>query len=124
MNKPMMAAAVLSAATFLLHVIGGGMDVHAPIQASGLELSLRAISAVIWHFVSLVLALQAVGFYAAARKTNRELAMFLIAIQLGTAALFLFYGFTMLGTVWIMGQWTFFLVIGALGLWGMKKGAQ
>ncbi len=124
MNKPMMAAAVLSAATVLLHVIGGGTDVHAPIQASNMDLALRAISAVIWHFVSLMLALQAVGFYAVARGPNRELAWFLIAIQLGTAVLFLFYGATMLGTVWIMGQWTIFLAIGALGLWGMKKGAQ
>lgn len=123
MNKPMMAAAVLSAVTLVIYVIGGGQDVHAPIQASDLELPLRAISAVIWHFVSLILAVQAVGLFAVARRPNPQLAGMLIAIQIGTAGLFVFFGVTMLGTLWIMPQWVIFGTLGALGLWGMKKGA-
>ncbi len=121
MNKPMLAAAAISALTFGLHVIGGGADVHAPIQASTLPLPLRAISAVLWHFVSLILALQALGFLSVARTANRDLSLMLIAIQIGTAVLFVFYGLTMLGTIWLMPQWTIFLTVAALGLWGLMR---
>lgn len=88
-----------------------------------MALPLRAISAVIWHFVSLILALQSVGFFAVARGDNAQLGWFLIAIQFGTAALFIYCGVMMLGTLWIMPQWVIFAALGALGLWGMKKGA-
>ena len=121
MNKPMLVAAVVSALTFALHVIGGGADVHTPIQASPLPLPLRAISAVLWHFVSLILALQSLGFLSLARAPNRDLSLMLIGIQIGTAVLFVFYGMTMLGSVWIMQQWTIFLTIAALGLWGLWR---
>lgn len=121
MNKPMLAAAVISALTFGLHVIGGGADVHTPIQASTLPLPLRAISAVLWHFVSLILALQSLGFISLARASNRDLSLMLIGIQIGTAVLFVFYGMTMLGSVWIIPQWTIFLTIAALGLWGLWR---
>lgn len=121
MNKPMMAAAVLSAATFGLHVLGGGRDVHIPIQASDLDVSLRAISAVLWHFASLVLALQTIAFWALSQRANPTMGWLLIGVQGGTAALFLFYGATLLGTIWIMPQWTIFLALAALGLWGQKR---
>lgn len=121
MNKPMLVAAVTSALTFGLHVIGCGADVHIPIQASTLPLPLRAISAVLWHFVSLILALQTLGFLSLARASNRDLSLMLIGIQIGTAVLFVFYGMTMLGSIWIIPQWTIFLTIAALGLWGLWR---
>lgn len=121
MNKPMLAAALISALTIGLHVIGGGAEVHAPIQASNLPLPLRAISAVMWHFVSLILALQTLGFLRVAQRPNPEMSVLLIGVQLGTAALFVFYGLSMLGSVWIMPQWTIFLTIAALGLWGLRR---
>ena len=121
MNKPMLSAAGISALTFGLHVIGGGADVHIPIQASTLPLPLRAISAVLWHFVSLILALQSLGFLSLARASNRDLSLMLIGIQIGTAVLFVFYGMTMLGSVWIIPQWTIFLTIAVLGLWGLWR---
>ena len=46
------------------------------------------------------------------------MATFLTAIQTGFAALFLFYGQTMLGTVWVLAQWTIFLALAALIIWG------
>jgi hypothetical protein len=119
-NKTMVMAAVLSAARFCLHVIGGGADVHTPIQKSDLEASLRAISAVIWHFISLILLLQSVAFWVLAKRPNWELAWFLTAIQFGFAALFIYYGLTMLGSIWIMPQWVVFLGIGILSLLGQK----
>ena len=49
------------AATTLLHVIGGGAEFYQPIQASAMEPPLRAISEVLWHAVTLLLAAQAVA---------------------------------------------------------------
>lgn len=118
------AAAILMAGTTGLHVIGGGPEFHAPIQASGLDLPLRAISAVLWHFVSLMLALQAVALLWLARHPDGAMAALLTAIQIGFAVLFMFYGQTMLGTVWILGQWTIFLTLAVLiicGQWGRVR---
>jgi hypothetical protein len=120
MRLPTLCAAGLMAATFFLHVIGGGRELHVPIQASSLDLPLRAISAVIWHMVSALLALQAVALIWLARHPNRPMSTLLIAIQVAFAGLFLFYGQTMFGTVWVMGQWTIFLALAGLIAWGAR----
>ncbi len=118
MRIPTLAAAALMAATCGLHVIGGGAEFHAPIQASPLDLPLRAVSAVVWHFVTVMLALQALALVWLARHPDRAMAALLTAIQIGFAGLFLFYGQTMLGTIWTLGQWTIFLVLALLIVWG------
>lgn len=118
MRYPTLAAAVVMAATAGLHVVAGGAEFHAPIQASSLDLPLRAISAVLWHFVTLMLALQAAALLWLARHPDRAMAVLLAAIQIGFAGLFLFNGQTMLGTVWVLGQWTIFLVLAMLIIWG------
>jgi hypothetical protein len=118
MRLPTLAAATLMAATVGLHVFGGGPEFHYPIQASTLDLPLRAVSAVLWHAVTITLALEAVALLWLAKYPNQPMAILLIAIQIGYAGLFLFYGQTMLGTVWQLGQWTIFLVLAALILWG------
>lgn len=121
MQYPTLAAAGLMAATVGLHVIGGGAEFHAPIQASSLDLPLRAISAVLWHAVTILLAVQAVALFWLARQPNGAMALLLVAIQIGFAGLFLFYGQTMLGTVWILGQWTIFVALAALIIWGQWR---
>jgi hypothetical protein len=120
MRIPMVLAAVLMAGTFFLHVIGGGAEVHVPIQASSLDLTLRAVSAVLWHAVSVLLVIQTGALVWLARHPNPPMAMLLITIQLAFVGLFLFYGQTMLGTVWVMGQWTIFLALAALIAWGLR----
>jgi hypothetical protein len=120
MSIPTLIAAALTAATFFLHVFGGGPEFHAPIQASALDLPLRAISAVLWHAISLLLATEAVALLWLARYPNRPMAALLGAIQISFAGLFLFYGQTMLGSVWILGQWTIFLVLAGLIFWGAR----
>jgi hypothetical protein len=118
MRYPTLAAAILMAATTGLHVIGGGAEFHAPIQASSLELPLRTISAVLWHMVTVLLAIQTAALFWLVRHPNGPLATLLVTIQIGFAGLFLFYGQTMLGTVWQLGQWTIFLALAALIAWG------
>ncbi len=124
MNIPLLAAAVLSAATFGLHVIGGGAEFHVPIQAVDMPLPLRAVSAILWHFVSAMLFLQAIAFGWLALRPNMPLAWFLSAVQLCFAGLFLFYGLTMLGSIWVLLQWTIFTAIAGLALWGQWSGAR
>jgi hypothetical protein len=118
MRYPTLAAAAGMAATTVLHVVGGGAEFHQPIQASAMELPLRAISAVLWHLVTMLLAVQSIALLWLARHPERAMAGFLVAIQVGFAGLFLYYGQTMLGTVWILGQWTIFAALALLIVWG------
>ena len=46
------------------------------------------------------------------------MATLLVAIQICFAGLFLFYGQTMLGTVWTLAQWTIFTILAGLIVWG------
>ncbi len=120
MRIPTLLAAGMMAATCALHVFGGGPEFHGPIQASDMALPLRAISAILWHAVSLLLAIQAVALIWMARHPHDGMAALLVAIQISFAGLFLFYGQTMMGTVWALGQWTVFLALAALIGWGAR----
>lgn len=120
MNTSMTAAAGLMATTCLVHVFAGGPEIHHPIQDSDLPVELRAISAVIWHAVTLILAAFSAVLFWLAIRDNAALAYLTIVVQLGFAGLFLFYGLTMLGSPWSMPQWIAFLLIPALTLLGMK----
>ena len=102
MRYPTLAAATVMAATTLLHMISGGAEFHQPIQTSAMEPPLRAMLAVLWHTVTLLLAVQAVALVWLARHPDRAMASLLVAIQICFAGLFLFYGQTMLGTVWTL----------------------
>ncbi len=124
MRYPTLAAAALMAATTALHVIGGGAEFHEPIQTSSLDLPLRAISAVLWHFVTVMLVLQTAALLWLSRHPERGLAALLLAIQIGFAGLFICYGQTMLGTVWHLGQWTIFLALAFLIAWGQWAGLK
>ncbi len=122
MNRPIFAAAVVSLLTFFIHVVGGGADVHAPIQVSSLAPQLRAISAVLWHEVSALLLVQSVALAWDARHTRRNQALLgvLLALQVSFAALFVFCGWSVLGTVWVMPQWIIFTALAALMAWGLR----
>ncbi|MEE2946633.1 MAG: hypothetical protein VX444_15810 [Pseudomonadota bacterium] len=121
MNKWNLGASVLMALTFCLHVFGGGPEIHEPIQASALSDYLRAMSAVLWHAVTVVLAVLAIAYLWLAKHENTAMSLQMSAIQLGFAALFLWYGETLLGTVWPMPQWIIFIVIPAVSLFGLPQ---
>lgn len=114
MNKFMIAAAALMFATLLAHVFGGGAEIHAPIQASELSPYLRAISAVIWHAITIILLVFSIALAGLVKHPNRALERAVIAIQLGFASLFLFYGFRLLGNIIDMPQWIAFILIPGL----------
>ena len=123
MRYPTLAAAILTAATFALHVWGGGPEFNQPLQASALPAELRAMSGVLWHAVSVELAVFAAALLWVARRPNPPLSVTLAAIQLGFGGLFLWYGYALLGSVWVLAQWTIFLTLASLILWGARDKA-
>ncbi|TLP61490.1 hypothetical protein FEE96_14705 [Parasedimentitalea maritima] len=117
-NRSYAVAATLMGLTVGLHVFGGGPEIHDPIRASAMPDVVRAVGSVLWHAVTWILILMAVALAWISYRQNSALFVMVIAIQAGFAALFLFYGWTLLGTVWEMGQWTIFSVIPAVMLLG------
>ena len=114
-------AAALMGLTALLHVFGGGPEVHDPLQAALSDPFLAAFAAVLWHVVTLVLVVLAGGLWVLAQRHDPALEAILSGIQLGFAALFVFYGLTRLGTVMPMSQWIIFLAIPALTRFGQSR---
>lgn len=120
MNPWMIAASLLLWLTTYVHVFMGGPEIHVPIQMSDLDAAVRGVGAVIWHAVTVILIAFAIACAALARRANRAMALLVIGIQLGFAALFIFYGITLLGTLWIMPQWVIFTLIPAVMALGLR----
>ena len=73
------------------------------------------------HMVTMVLVVLAGGLWVLAQRDDPALEAILSGIQLGFAAIFVFYGLTRLGTVMPMNQWTIFLIIPALTRFGQSR---
>ncbi len=128
MNKWILAAAVSSAITVFLHVIGGGADVHQPILSGGLSQELNAYVSIIWHMATAMMVIDSgVLFLAVNRGMNATILVWIVVGHYSlTAALFIFYGIIRLGSIFIMPQWSFFILISVLALMGLRsqKGYQ
>lgn len=114
-------AATLMGLTVVLHVFGGGPDVHDPLQAALSDPALAAFAAVLWHMVTWILIVLAGGLWVLAWRRDLALEAILSGIQLGFAALFIAYGLARLGTVIPMSQWIIFLTIPALTRFGQSR---
>ena len=114
-------AAALMGLTVLIHVFGGGPEVHDPLQATLSDPFLAAFAAVLWHMVTVALVVLAGGLWVLAKRHDSALEAILSGIQLGFAAVFVFYGLTRLGTVMPMNQWIIFLMIPALTRFGQSR---
>lgn len=123
MNRPIAIAAGLMGLTTLVHIFAGGPDVSAPIQRSDLPDDVRAVAFVVWHTITLLLACLTVALIWLCKHENRELALITVAIQVGMAALFIGVGLYALGSLTIMPQWTVFLLVPALTVWGQTRRA-
>jgi hypothetical protein len=120
MNWTRLAAALMGL-TVLLHVFAGGPEVHDPLQVALSDPFLAAFAAVLWHLVTVALVVLAGGLWVLAQRHDPALEAILSGIQLGFAAVFIFYGLTRLGTVILMNQWTIFLIIPALTRFGQSR---
>jgi hypothetical protein len=114
-------AAALMGLTFLIHVFAGGRGVHAPMQAALTDPGLAAFASLLWHAVTVMLAVSAVGLWSLARRRDAVLEAVLSSMHIGLAALFIFYGLTRLGTLTLMPQWIIFLAIPALTRFGQSR---
>ncbi|MCC5960104.1 MAG: hypothetical protein JJU08_12275 [Rhodobacteraceae bacterium] len=114
-------ASALMGLTFLIHVFAGGPEVHDQLQTALHDDGLAAFAAILWHAVSVVLAVLAIGLWVLAARHDPSLEGILSAIQIGFAALFVFYGLTRLGTLAPMPQWIIFLSIPALTRFGQFR---
>jgi hypothetical protein len=121
MNIGYLFAGLGSALTFGLHVWGGGPEFLEPYLTELVDPRLRAMSVVLWHAVSLTLMVQAVAMVWLSWHPSRPLGLFIAAGHIGWAVLFLVVGQTMLSTVWDFGQWTIFLALAGLTLWGASR---
>ena len=120
-NKTIAVAGVLSLGLSILHIFGGGQSVHLPALESDASDLVKAFISVVWHGVTANLLICSVMLLMAAlTKTHRTvLTSLVIANYLAFVGLFLFYGVTRLGTVFLMIPWTIFLlivVVSAIGL--------
>ncbi len=122
MNKWIISSGVLSLATMVLHVVGGGAEIHAPMLDSAMAPPVKAIWTVVWHFVTAVLGLNGAALiYCAVNKTARKPVIYLIAIQyLAMAILFFGYAIVRLGSPFELPHWTLFIGICVLALLGLK----
>lgn len=121
MNRWLLAAAALSAIACVVHLFVGGPAFYQPALARLGDVDDAILSAV-WHGVSLVLAINTVAFFVAARSgVASTLAVQPTAIALAFAFTFLGYGLVRLGSVTATPQWSIFLLIGLLGLIGWRR---
>lgn len=121
MNIPTLAAAGLMAATFFVHVFVGGPETDQPIRGTDLPEVARATAHVVWHMVSWMIAVIAGALAWLSRHGNRPLEAVLAALQLGTVAVFLWVNLTWFGALFVLPQWTVFVIAPVLTRWGQAR---
>lgn len=120
-NKTIAVAGVLSFGLSALHVTGGGQSALVPALESNASDLVKAFISVSFHGVTVNLIICSVMLLMAARSETHRMVLtsLVIADYVAFAGLFLFYGMTQLGTVFLMIPWTIFLlivVVSAVGL--------
>ena len=119
-------AGVLSSGFVLLHVVGGGADVHAPLLTARLAGELQAYVSVLWHgfAVSMVLCSGLLLIATWHRGTRKVLTLVTVVQYVGFAGVFLFYGWVRFDSVLVMPQWIGFLAIVLVALVGLWRDPQ
>jgi hypothetical protein len=118
MNIPLTIAGAIMTLTAGIHVFAGGPEYHDAFQTVLPTPHLAAMSAVLWHAITVNLIVFAGAYFWLARHPSRPLMIALAAMQIGWTMLFVFYGTTMLGSLWPMPQWIIFGVTVLLTLYG------
>ena len=112
-----LVAAGIMTLTVFVHVFMGGPEIMRPVHATQMPKVVAAVMDVIWHGITVTLAVIAAALFWLSWQPNAPLLITISAIQLGFAGLFLWYGLTRLGSLWPMPQWVVFLGVPALCLW-------
>ena len=120
-NRPMFAASLIMGCAAFIHFFAGGLEIYDPLRSSSQDMLVISVLSVVWHFVSVQLVLMALALYHLARHPNRALFVFLLATQIGFTLLFLGYGTVDMGSLMPMPQWTIFLAVALLMVWGRPR---
>ncbi len=112
----------LFVATAAIHAFVGGPEVNAPVQGSGLDPLVRAVSAVVWHALTALFVVFGVALLWTARRPSAALVWVVLAVSLAFVGLFLGVGIAALGSVWPMPQWVLFGGIAGVLVWGVRGG--
>lgn len=125
MNKWIFSAGVLSSLTFFVHVFAGGPEIHDTLLTLGSHFPsmLQAFISVMWHAVSVILAINSVALLVAAWKPyiQHVLVGFVLCQYIAFVGLFILLGLTRLDSVLQMPQWILFVVISSVALPGLLK---
>jgi len=126
MNRYLITAGAFAGALTLIHIIGGGIDVHTPLLQTQANTELAAYISILWHGVTASLFVIAASLIFSGVHTRNGAAVAVVAISLciAFAGLFLVYGLSRLGTIWLMPQWIAFLAIATVSLIGLIKQGQ
>lgn len=117
MNYFIAGAAALMGLTSAVHIFAGTGEIMSPIVAADvLDPAIRAIAMVVWHMVSLVLVLSTLAIGYLAVRSNSALGSFVVASQFGFALIFLYYNITQFGALFVLPQWTVFVLCPVLML--------
>jgi len=104
-------ATALMGMTVLVHIFLGGPEVNEPLNSSELPDFLRAFATILLHAVTVVLTALTFGLIMLRNRPDFALETMVSGIQVGFAALLIWYGSARLGTVWLMPQWVIFTII-------------
>ena len=128
MNYFMWGASALMGLTTGVHLFLGTGEIMTPILSSEtLHPVVQSTTLVVWHMVTLVLAVSTVAMAYLAKQPNKALALFIMTLHFGFAAIFLYVTLTMFGALFTLPQWSAFLLDGLLMLASVilpKKKAQ
>ena len=128
-NRVLVLAALIAAATTLLHVFGGGESIARPLLDSDLDDEVRLTAYVVWHMVTITLGASAVALALGALPTHAAAARYLVAV---VAALWIGFGLIFLAVaatngggaerIFVeLGQWIILIPVGVLGFWGLRR---
>ncbi len=124
MNKLLLSASILAAATAAYHAIAGSSEVVAPLLMSSLDEDVRLTLYAAWHCATVTFFLSALAFFLGSfpRRAVGSLSMvrFVSALWLAFGAVFLLIAVTQPGTGLLLKlpQWMLLIPVGVLGWLG------
>ncbi len=119
-NYYLIIAGILNFLTFLLHLIGGQLDLVNPLLDSDLSTSIISEWVGVWNMITIVLLATSIALLYAGfkQKLTKDLITFIGYLNLSFCLPFIGSGFYF---SLLVPQWIFFLPIGILTIIGIKK---
>jgi hypothetical protein len=127
MNRLLLVASLLSAATAAIHAFVGGQDTVAPLLGSSLAEEPRLTLYAVLHMATAVMGLSAVALFASAMPryavAGRSVVFFISVLWLLFGAVFLAVAATQPGTglYFKLPQWVLLLPVGVLAWLGANN---